>query len=85
MPQLIELARAIFVDEPRLLSVELFGKPAGVGSEVPHHQDNAYFNLVPDQALTFWVALADATEENGCVHILRAVTSWEICLIARVA
>lgn len=69
-PQFVELGRAIFEDEPVLISVELFGKPARVGSEVPYHQDNAYFNLVPDHALTCWVALADATESNGCVRYL---------------
>lgn len=68
--QFVDLARAIFDDEPLLISVELFGKPARVGSEVPFHQDNAYFNLTPDDALTCWVALADATEENGCVRYL---------------
>lgn len=70
LPQFSELARAIFRDEPVLVSVELFGKPARVGSEVPHHQDNAYFNLIPDHALTCWIALADATEENGCVRYI---------------
>lgn len=69
-PQLLELARTIFDDEPVLLSVELFGKPAQVGSEVPYHQDNAYFNLIPNKALTIWFALADATEENGCVRYI---------------
>lgn len=70
-PELTQLATAIFDDRPVSISVELFGKPARVGSEVPHHQDNAYFNLVPDQALTIWVALTDATEENGCVRYLQ--------------
>jgi len=68
--ELTDLARAIFRDEPVLMSVELFGKPARVGSEVPYHQDNAYFNLIPDHALTCWVALADSTEENGCVRYI---------------
>lgn len=67
-PELNKLAATIFDDEPLLIGVELFGKPARVGSEVPYHQDNAYFNLVPDQALTIWVALADSTIENGCVR-----------------
>jgi len=70
-PELIKLARAIFDDEPVSMGVELFGKPARVGSEVPFHQDNAYFNLVPDHALTVWVALADVTEANGCVRYLK--------------
>jgi ectoine hydroxylase-related dioxygenase (phytanoyl-CoA dioxygenase family) len=69
-PQFVELSRAIFNDEPVLLSVELFGKPAQVGSEVPYHQDNAYFNLIPSAAMTCWLALADATEENGCVRYI---------------
>ena len=38
---------------------------------MPFHQDNAYFNLVPDHALTVWVALADVTEANGCVRYLK--------------
>ena len=69
-PQLIELVSAIFDDQPISMGVELFGKPARVGSEVPHHQDNAYFNLAPDHALTCWIALADATQENGCVRYI---------------
>jgi ectoine hydroxylase-related dioxygenase (phytanoyl-CoA dioxygenase family) len=71
-PELTRLARTIFEDEPVLMSVELFGKPARVGSEVPYHQDNAYFNLIPDHALTCWVALADSTEENGCVRYVES-------------
>lgn len=68
--QVTELGRAIFDDEPILFGVELFGKPARVGSEVPYHQDNAYFNLLPDDAFTCWVALADSNEENGCVRYI---------------
>ncbi len=69
-PELIELVTVIFDDTPVSVNVELFGKPARVGSVVPHHQDNAYFNLTPDDALTCWIALADATEENGCVRYI---------------
>lgn len=69
-PELVRLANSIFDDEPVSMGVELFGKPARVGSVVPHHQDNAYFNLIPDQALTCWLALADATQENGCVRYI---------------
>jgi ectoine hydroxylase-related dioxygenase (phytanoyl-CoA dioxygenase family) len=69
-PELLNLAEAVFNDEPVSMGVELFGKPARVGSVVPFHQDNAYFNLSPDDALTVWVALADVTEANGCVRYL---------------
>jgi ectoine hydroxylase-related dioxygenase (phytanoyl-CoA dioxygenase family) len=69
-PELLELTATIFDDCPVSMAVELFGKPALVGTEVPYHQDNAYFNLIPDQALTIWIALADATLENGCVRYI---------------
>jgi ectoine hydroxylase-related dioxygenase (phytanoyl-CoA dioxygenase family) len=32
----------------------------------PWHQDNGYTYVEPQQYLTCWVALTDATEENGC-------------------
>lgn len=46
-------------------------KPPFIGSEKPWHQDNAYFNWLPLEALaTVWIALDDATIENGCMHVL---------------
>ncbi len=32
----------------------------------PWHQDNGYAFVEPQQYLTVWLALTDATEENGC-------------------
>jgi ectoine hydroxylase-related dioxygenase (phytanoyl-CoA dioxygenase family) len=57
--------------EPVSMGVELFAKPARVGSAVPLHQDNGYFNLVPPDALTLWIALDRSTESNGCVRYAR--------------
>jgi len=34
--------------------------------EFPWHQDNGYTYIEPQQYLTCWVALTDATVENGC-------------------
>jgi phytanoyl-CoA hydroxylase len=46
-------------------------KPPFIGSEKPWHQDNAYFNFLPlEKRATAWVALDDATIENGCMHML---------------
>lgn len=46
-------------------------KPPLIGSEKPWHQDNAYFNFLPlEKRATAWVALDDATIENGCMHML---------------
>jgi phytanoyl-CoA hydroxylase len=35
----------------------------------PWHQDNGYTFVEPQQYLTCWVALTDATVENGCPHV----------------
>jgi phytanoyl-CoA hydroxylase len=36
----------------------------------PWHQDNGYVYVDPQQYLTCWVALNDATTENGCPHVI---------------
>jgi len=71
LPQIVDLVGALVNGPPVLMAVELFAKPARVGSAVPHHQDNGYFNLTPPDALTFWLALDDSTVENGCVYYAR--------------
>jgi len=70
-PDILGLAGALVNGEPVLMAVELFAKPARVGSAVPYHQDNAYFNLAPPDSFTCWIALDAATEENGCVYHCR--------------
>ncbi len=39
-------------------------------SPFPWHQDNGYAFVEPQQYLTCWVALTDATEENGCPWVV---------------
>ena len=43
----------------------VYKKPERPGS-FPWHQDNGYRYVEPQQYLTCWVALTDATRENGC-------------------
>jgi ectoine hydroxylase-related dioxygenase (phytanoyl-CoA dioxygenase family) len=39
-------------------------------AQFPWHQDNGYTYVDPQQYLTCWVALSDATLENGCPWVL---------------
>lgn len=39
----------------------------------PWHQDNGYTFVMPQQYLTCWVALTDATVDNGCPHVVRGL------------
>ena len=46
-------------------------KPPEIGSEKPWHQDDAYFSYLPlDAIVTAWVALDDATVDNGCMFTI---------------
>ena len=39
----------------------------------PFHQDNGYTFIEPQPYLTCWVALTDATRENGCPNVIPGV------------
>ena len=55
-------------EEAILTAERALAKPPFIGSEKPWHQDNAYFNWRPlEKVATAWLALDDATPENGCV------------------
>ena len=45
-------------------------KKPGTESPFPWHQDNGYAFLEPQQYLTCWVALNDATLDNGCPWVM---------------
>jgi ectoine hydroxylase-related dioxygenase (phytanoyl-CoA dioxygenase family) len=54
-----------------LYSDQVFLKPAFCGSAKPLHQDNSYFRVTPhDHGVTCWIAIDDATEENGCMRYI---------------
>lgn len=48
-------------------------KKPGNPEEFPWHQDNGYTYIEPQQYLTCWVALTDATVENGCPWVVPRV------------
>ena len=68
-PDLIRMVSDLIGEPVRLFSDRIVLKPPRFGSEKPFHQDNAYFQVQPEDALvTCWCALDDATLENGCLH-----------------
>ncbi|AGJ59293.1 phytanoyl-CoA dioxygenase family protein [[Kitasatospora] papulosa] len=62
----------------RLFRDHSFYKPAGKGerSRLVLHQDNRYWHLSPPEAVTVWMALDDATPENGCVQYVLGSHRW---------
>lgn len=57
----------------RLYWDQLVYKKPGNAHEFPWHQDNGYTYVVPQQYLTCWVALTDATTENGCPWVVPGI------------
>jgi ectoine hydroxylase-related dioxygenase (phytanoyl-CoA dioxygenase family) len=48
---------------------QIFFKPPEGGGPKPVHQDNFYFGCNDDDGMiTAWIALDEATVENGCMH-----------------
>jgi len=52
-------------------TLEYFNKPPRIGKPTPPHQDGYYFMLKPSVAVTMWMALEPADEENGCVRYIK--------------
>lgn len=64
------LASQALGDDVRMVNVQYFNKPPGVGRPTPPHQDGYYFMLDPCEAVTMWLALDEVDEQNGCVRYL---------------
>lgn len=70
-PEIVNIVEALLDAPVRLYTDQMFVKPPHHGSEVPFHQDHAYWTaLEPYNMVSCWLALDDATIENGCVHML---------------
>jgi hypothetical protein len=46
-----------------------FCKMPGDGKRVDWHQDCSYWPLTPTKAVTVWLAVDDADQENGCMEV----------------
>ncbi|MEM7532840.1 MAG: phytanoyl-CoA dioxygenase family protein [Chloroflexota bacterium] len=90
-PKLMAVLSRILDDAPDLFQDMALLKPPHIGREKPWHQDHAYFNLPLETTVVgVWIALDEATTENGCmvinpgtnrrgpvVHFRRR--DWQIC------
>ncbi|QXC63240.1 phytanoyl-CoA dioxygenase family protein [Aquihabitans sp. G128] len=66
-PAIAEAAAAIGMADPKLLQSMYIFKSPRIGGEVTCHQDSAFLYTDPMTVVGFWVALQDATLENGCL------------------
>lgn len=69
MPALISLVETLIGPGVSVYFSQVFFKPPEGGGPKPAHQDNFYFGPTdPEGMVTAWIALDDATLENGCLY-----------------
>jgi ectoine hydroxylase-related dioxygenase (phytanoyl-CoA dioxygenase family) len=58
---------------------QLFAKPARHGGVVAWHQDYSYWTRTePMTHLTCWIALDEASRDNGCLHYVPRSHKWSL-------
>jgi ectoine hydroxylase-related dioxygenase (phytanoyl-CoA dioxygenase family) len=67
---LVDLCVDLIGPDVRLYWDQAVYKKPDTEAPFPWHQDNGYAFVEPQQYLTCWVALTDATEENGCPWVV---------------
>ena len=66
-PALAGVAADLGLAQPLLLQSMYIFKQPRIGGEVTCHQDSSFLHTEPLSCVGFWVALEDATPENGCM------------------
>lgn len=67
--RLASIARNAGLEEPRLYQSMYIFKQPEIGGEVHWHQDATFFQTEPVSVTTFWFALEDADQTNGCLWV----------------
>ena len=69
-PRLAAIAGQIGLREPMAAQSMVIFKQPGIGGEVGVHQDATFLYTEPMTVVGFWIALEDATLDNGCLWAL---------------
>lgn len=68
--KILDMVEQLIGPNIALWNSSFFAKPAKVGSKTPWHQDGEYWPIRPLATCSVWIALDDATTENGCLRFL---------------
>ncbi|NKB60720.1 MAG: phytanoyl-CoA dioxygenase family protein [Gammaproteobacteria bacterium] len=69
-PRILKMVSQLIGDDIALWNSSFFAKPPHVGSKTPWHQDGKYWAMRPLATCTVWIAIDDATMENGCLQVV---------------
>ena len=69
-PAILDMVAQIIGPDIALWNSSFFAKPANDGREPPWHQDGEYWPIRPIATCTVWMAIDDASTENGCLRFI---------------
>lgn len=69
-PNILDMAEQVIGPDIALWNMSFFAKPARNGKKTPYHQDGEYWPIRPLATCTVWIAVDDATVENGCLKLI---------------
>ncbi|SVC07493.1 uncharacterized protein METZ01_LOCUS260347 [marine metagenome] len=70
-PKILDVVTSLIGPDLKIYVDQTLCKPPRVGSAKPPHQDSAYWtNIDPPNLVICWMALDDATEDNGCMRFI---------------
>ena len=70
IPEILDMVAQVIGPDFLLWGTTVFGKPPRSGKRVPWHQDGEYWPIKPLATCSVWIALDDATPENGCLRYI---------------
>jgi ectoine hydroxylase-related dioxygenase (phytanoyl-CoA dioxygenase family) len=70
IPEILDEVCQLIGGDVALWNCSFFAKPARVGSRTPWHQDGEYWPIRPLATCTAWIAIDEATPENGCLRVI---------------
>jgi len=72
------IAKDLGCAEPEIRQSMYIFKQPKIGGVIRWHQDATYFFTQPQSVLTFWLAIEDATIQNGCLQVHKNAAQFPI-------
>ena len=69
-PDILDMVEQLIGPDICLWNMSFFAKPAHNGKKTPYHQDGEYWPIQPLATCTVWIAIDEATQENGCLKYI---------------
>ena len=69
-PDILDMVEQVIGPDFALWNSSFFARPANDGRETPWHQDGESWPIRPTATCTVWIAIDDATTENGCLRLI---------------